>query len=43
MDSFDNFPPQAKHPRMIPQATVSRKNVLNFIIVRGYAVIVPFE
>jgi hypothetical protein len=43
MDSFDNFPPQARHPRMIPQATVSRKNDLNFIIVMGYAMKVPFE
>jgi hypothetical protein len=37
MGPFDNFPPQARHPKMIPQATVSRKNDLNFIIVVGYA------
>ena len=43
MDSFDNFPLQARHPRMIPQATVSRNNEVNFIIVLGYAVKVPFE
>jgi len=43
MGSFDNFPLQARHPRMIPQATVSRNNEVNFIIVLGYAVKVPFE